>query len=298
MELYKFKEHILNGFLPTQLVVLVCPENFFIADQYINTFCAKSGKEKRLISSIFEQDSAMALVDDYSETVNVLKTDIFSEVAEDYSAVENIVVICNKIDKKLESVLADYIIQVPALKDWQVYDYIKQVCPELDQLEIEWLYKATKGNIYKIESEIDKLLLFHPKVRKQVLAHLRFDSASDLYNLSVFELCDAVIYNKKKIILEYFRYRSSTDFELMSLTSNLVSKIKNLLLVKHAGKTEIDLGISKGQYYHLVNAPTVSIERLQELLAIATNIDYQLKSGLLDIKKEHQIDYLLSKMCY
>jgi hypothetical protein len=84
MELYKFKEHILNGFLPTQLVVLVCPENFFIADQYINTFCAKTGKEKRLINSIFEQDSASALVFDYSETVNILKTTIFEELGEDY----------------------------------------------------------------------------------------------------------------------------------------------------------------------------------------------------------------------
>jgi DNA polymerase III delta subunit len=113
---------------------------------------------------------------------------------------ENTVVICNKVDKKLESVLADYIIQVPALKDWQVYDYVKQICRELDQLEIEWLYKVANGNIYKIESELDKLLLFHPKARKQVLAHLRFDENSDLYNLSVFELCDAIIYNKKKVI--------------------------------------------------------------------------------------------------
>lgn len=298
MELYKFKEHILNGFLPTQLVVLVCPENFFIADQYINTFCAKSGKEKRLISSIFEQDSAMALVDDYSETVNVLKTDVFSEVAEDYSAFENIVIICNKVDKKLESVLADYIIQVPALKDWQVYDYIKQICPELDQLEIEWLYKAAGGNIYRIEAELDKVLLFHPKTRKQVLAHLRYSKDSDLHSMSVFDLCDAIIYNKKNVIMDYLRHRSTADIELMSLTSNLVAKIKNLLLVKYAGKSFADLDITKGQHYYISIAPTIPVEKLQELLAIATNIDNQLKSGLLDISKENQIDYVISKMCY
>ena len=298
MELSKLKEHIQNGFLPTQLVVLVCPENFFIADQYINTFCAKSGKEKRIINSIFEQDSAMALVVDYSETVNVLKTDVFSELAEDYSAFENIVIIWNKVDKKLESVLADYIIQVPALKDWQVKDYIKQICPELDQLEIDWLYKATGGNIYRVEAELDKVLLFHPKFRKQVLAHLRYSKDSDLHTLSVFDLCDAIIYNKKNVIVDYLRHRSAANFELMSLTSNLVSKIKNLLMVKYAGKSFAELEISKGQHYHLVNAPMISVDRLQNLLNIATNIDYQLKSGLLDISKESQLDYVISKMCY
>ena len=47
MELSQFKENVLNGILPTQLVVLICAENFFIADQYINTLCAKTGKNVR-----------------------------------------------------------------------------------------------------------------------------------------------------------------------------------------------------------------------------------------------------------
>ena len=98
MELSKFKENVLNGILPTQLVVLLCAENFFIADQYINTLCAKTGKEKKLVNSIFEQVSAMSLVFDYTETVNVLKTETFSEIAEDYSVFENIIIVCNKLD--------------------------------------------------------------------------------------------------------------------------------------------------------------------------------------------------------
>lgn len=297
MELSKFKENVLNGILPTQLVVLLCAENFFIADQYINTLCEKTGKEKRLVSSIFEQDSATSLVFDYTETINVLKTETFSEIAEDYSVFENTIIICNKLEKKLESVLADYIIKIPALKDWQVFDYIKQVCPDLDDLEVKWLYNAAGKNIYKIESELDKIALFHPKDRKKVLACLRFNQDSDLYTLSIFELCDAIIYNKKDILVEYLRHRAVVSFELMALVGVLLPRIRNLLMVKYVGKTATEIGISDGQHYYTAKDAYIPLERLQKLLRVVSNIDLQLKSGLLDIDKEAQIDYLISKTC-
>jgi hypothetical protein len=297
MDLQTFKANILNGQAPTQLVVLLCAENFFIADQYINTLCAKTGKEKKIVNSIFEQESALSLVFDYTETINVLKTETFSEIAEDYAIFENTIIVCNKIEKKLESVLADYIIKIPALKDWQVLDYIKQVCPELDDLEAKWLYNAAGKNIYKIESELDKVLLFHPKERKKALTCIRFSKDSDLFNLSIFELCDAIIYNRKDILVEYLRHRTVVNFELMSLVGVLLPKIKNLILVKFAGKTAAEIGISDGQYYYLTKDPYLPLERLQSLLQTVSNIDLQLKSGLLDISKDAQIDYVISKLC-
>jgi hypothetical protein len=259
--------------------------------------CAKTGKEKKLINSIFEQDSAMSLVFDYTETINVLKTETFSEIAEDYSAFENTIIICNKLDKKLESVLANYIIKIPTLKDWQVFDYIKQICPELDDLEAKWLYDVAGKNIYRIESELDKDALFHPKDRKKALACLRFSQDSDLYTLDIFTFCDAIIYNRKDIIVEYLRHRSVINFELMTVVGVLLPKIRNLLMVKYAGKTADEIGISNGVYYYTVKDPYLTLERLQTLLKVVSNIDLQLKSGLLDLNKNTQIDYLISKIC-
>jgi hypothetical protein len=297
MELSTFKANILDGKLPSQLVILVCSENFFIADQYINTLCVKTNKEKRLISSIFEQESALSLVFDYTDSINVLKTDIFNEVAEDYSNFENTIIVCNKVDKKIEALVSDYIIKVPTLVDWQVHAYMKQVCPELDDLEIKWLYNVTNKDIYRIDAELSKLLLFHPKDRKGVLAHLRFDRGSDLYNLSIFELCDAIIYNRKNIIIDFLTHKSMLNFELMALVGILIPKIKNLILVKYGNKTAAEIGINEKQYYYLVKDPLIPLAKLQNLLSIVTNIDFQLKSGLLDISKDAQIDYLISKLC-
>jgi hypothetical protein len=167
----------------------------------------------------------------------------------------------------------------------------------LDDLEVKWLYNAAGKNIYKIESELDKVLLFHPKERKKALACLRFSQDSDLYNLSIFELCDAIIYNRKDILVEYLRHRTVTNFELMSLVGVLLPKIRNLVLVKYAGKTASEIGISDGQHYYITKDPYLPLERLQTLLQTVSNIDLQLKSGLLDISKDAQIDYVISKLC-
>ena len=83
----------------------------------------------------------------------------------------------------------------------------------------------------------------------------------------------------------------------MPLVGALLPKIKNLLMVKYAGKTAAEIGISDGQYYYLTKDAYVPLERLQKLLSVVSNIDLQLKSGLLDIGKEAQIDYLISKAC-
>jgi hypothetical protein len=139
--------------------------------------------------------------------------------------------------------------------------------------------------------------LFHPKERKKVLACLRFSQDSDLYALSIFEFCDAIIYNRKDILVEYLRHRTVVNFELMSLVGVLLPKIRNLLFVKYAGKTAAEIGISEGQYYYLTKDPYLPLERLQSLLQTVSNIDLQLKSGLLDISKDAQIDYVISKLC-
>jgi DNA polymerase III delta subunit len=299
MELYKLKENLLEGKLPTQLLIFVCSENFFIADQYVETILSKSGKEKRLINSIFEPESSIvSLFDEDNSFLNILKTEIFSEFAEDYSVFEDMIIVCSKVDKKLASMLTDYIVEVPQLKDWQLESYVKQRCTSLDDLEAQWLVKATNNNIYRIENELDKLSVFPATKQKEILARLRFEPNSDLYNLDVFTLCDAILYNNKAVLVEYLKHQNVCKFDLMNIVGALLKKTKNLLFVKYSRRNAAELGINPGYYKRLLNEPMIPQERLQTILSILSNIDLQLKSGLLEISKDRQIDYLLSKLCY
>lgn len=297
MELHKLKANLLEGKLPNKFLIFVCSENFFIADQYINMICDKSGKEKRSINSIFEQSSAMSLVFDFSEYINVLKTETFEEFSEDYTSLENTIVVCKKVDKKLLESASEFIVEIPKLEAWQIEDYIKQCCPELDDLEAKWLVQAADKNIYKIENELDKIRLFSGKNRNKVLAQLRFDSGSDLYSIDVFTLCDAIIYNNKGVLADFLKHQNNCSFELMSVVGALYTKAKNLLAVKYGNLSAVDLGISPGYYKRLVSEAWIPQGRLQMILQVASNIDLQLKSGLLDMPKNRQLDYLFSKLC-
>lgn len=296
MELYELKTAILENNIPEHLIVFVCNSNHFLANQYIEAICTKLQKEKRLIKSIFEQQDALSLVFDYSDTINVLEVETFEEYTEDYSQFENTIVVCDKVDKKLESLLSKYLIKMPTLEAWQIEDYVKQLCPELDNLEVDWLLQATKQDIYQIDSELSKVCLFKGKERKEVFNELRFAKDSYLYNLELFTLSDALIYNNKAVIIDYLKHRQNVTFELLSLVGNMLQKVKNLLFVNYTKKTAVELGISSG-YYNFLLKNSLPLPRVQNLIQVLSKIDQQLKSGLLEMPLEYQIDYLISKVC-
>ena len=297
MNLQTLKNNLLDNRLPDQFIIFVCPENFFIADQYVEMICNKSGKEKRLIKSIFEQQSAMSLVFDFSEYVNVLKVETFDEFTEDYATFTDTIVLCNKVDKKLVDLVKDYIIEIPKISEDHLAEYILQRCPELDLLEVKWLIQATSGDIYRINNELDKIVLFTAKNRNKILAHIKFDPSSDLFVIDNYALRDAIIYNNKGILLEYLRHQKMSQLELLSINSLILKKARALLAVKYTHSKAEELDLSFGYYKRLLSEPWIAQERLQTIINITSNIDAQLKSGLLDIPKNRQIDYLLTKLC-
>lgn len=297
MKLQTLKTNLLENRLPDSFMIFVCPENFFIADQYIEMICNKSGKEKRLIESIFEQQSALSLVFDFTEYVNVLKTETFSEFIEDYSELTDTIVVCNKVDKKIAELVKDYIIEIPKVEKHHLAEYILQRCPELDNLEIDWLLQATSQDIYKINNELDKLLVFPAKERKGILAHLKFEPGSDLFSLDTYALRDAIIYNNKNILIDYLKHQESCQIELLSLVGLILKHARALLSVKYTKRKAEELGLTYGYYKRLLSEPWIPQERLQSIIKITANIDLQLKSGLLEMPKNRQIDYLLARLC-
>lgn len=295
MTLIELKKCIESQVIPDDFIIFLCSDNSFIADQYIEAICEINNLTKTSINSLQSQTSALSLVMGQNDELNVLKVDTFEEALIDYSGLTNTVVVCNKIDKKIKSFVEDYIVEVPRLVDWQIKSYISQQCPTLDPDEVDWLYQATNGDIYRIINELDKLLLFPVNERKNVLAELRFNPGSDLYSLTIFDLAEGIIRNNKPLVLEFLRHEN-LNFDLMSITGAMLNTVKNIiLLTQNSGKTFTDIGVSKGRAWHIKqdwqNFPA---SRLQMLLQFLSGIDLKLKSGLLDMSKEAQIDYLIA----
>jgi len=296
MTFKELKDNLLKGFVPTDLLIFVCKDNHFLADQYLNEICIKAGKEANTVKSIFEPtNSALALVFDYSSAINVVRTEVFEEVAEDYSIFENTIVICDKVDKKILPLVEDYIIELPKPTEGHFKAYMQVICPELLPTDINWLYKAANGDIYKIKNELDKVNLFYGKTKKEILNELRFNTSSDLYSATIFDLLEFVAMNNRVEIMEFFKHREACDFDPIAFTNLLLKKFKEILLIKHRSNVNLKLlGITDWQAKKIrENYPYYPEDYLFSVIKFLSGIDQDLKLGRLDLPKAQLLDYII-----
>lgn len=298
MTLMDLKNDIEQEKVTSDLIIFVCPENNFLADQYIEAICALRGHAINRIKSLSELTSALSLVMNYDAYTNVLKTDVFEEIVDDYTIFENVIVVCEKLDKKLKTILADYIITVPTLKDWQVKSYINTVCPGLTDQDINWLYEAKLHDIYGIDTELNKIKLFPKIEQSEILSRIRFEKGSYLYAITNFELADALVLNDKAFLLNFMLHKDYLNVEPLSIVGLALAKAKSILLVtQNSGKSAAEIGISDKQYNFLKGKFSgFSLSKLQYLIKFLSSIDYKLKSGLLDMPKTLQLEYIISNM--
>ena len=294
MTLIELKKCIESQVIPNDFIIFVCPENTFIANQYIDAICDINNLTRTNINSLQEQNSALALVMEHTDELSVLTVDVFDEMLIDYSSLTNTVVICSKIDKKIKSFVEDYIIEVPKLTDWQVKSYINLICPALTTEEVDWLYQATNGNVYRIVNEIDKVKLFPLAEQKTVLEELRFSPKSDLYAITAGDLAEAIIRNNKAVVLDFLRHEDF-NIDFLYVVATMLKTVKNIILCRtDSNRNATEIGVSDGQLkYYRYAWKDFPMQRLQLLLKFLSEVDLKLKSGLLDMSKNAQLDYLL-----
>jgi len=294
MTLMELKKAIEAQLVPDDFMILLCSENSFIADQYIDAICDLNNLTKTSISTLQDQVSALSLVMGGTDELKVMKVDIFEEVLIDYSGLKNTIVVCNKIDKKVKQLVEDYIVEIPKLVDWQVKAYIKNLCPTLDDDELDWLYNATSGNVYRMVNEIEKVKLFPTNEQKTILNALRFSPESDLYNITIFDLVDQILRGNKAFVVDYLSHKN-LNFDLLQIVGAMLQKVKNIILItQHSGKTASDLGITDYYFKRIQREWSIPEDRLKHLLVFLSNIDLKLKTGALEMSKDAQIDYLIT----
>lgn len=299
MDIKKLKENILNNSLTDDFLVLVCEENFFVANQYVSKICQNRFCQETYVEELVNQEnSALSLIFDFSNSLNVLKTDVFDLFYNDYSQFKNNIVICNKVDKKIESQLSDYIVKVPKLLDWQIKDFMRLTCKDLEEDEINWLYEVTSGDIYKIENELDKIKLYTGKKQREILNELKYDEYSDLYKISSFNLSEAILKRNMLTISEYLRHISTVEIDPFSIIGLLISNYRKILFINfNSGLNAEQLKMTPKQinaikyYYRDISENTVV-----NSLKFLTSIDKQIKTGKLDLEKKELIEFIICSL--
>lgn len=299
MNIQDFKQELLNGTLNEDLIIFVCPENTFIAETYIDEICAQKNLTKNYISSLSETtESALALVMDFTEDLNILKVETFEEISEDYSKYKNCVVFCKKVAPAILEQVKEFIVEVPKLLDWQIKDFIKVSCPGLTDADIDWLYECSNKNIFKIKNELDKISLVAKEKQSEALKY----TGTDLFvQRPVFDLVDALVKGDEKIAAEFLKHAEDyTNLDPVGLTTLTLSKFKNILLLCFkSGVKESELGLSSGAIWHVKNDNrNIPLDRIQKAIAFLSNIDSRLKTNpssldFLGNRKTALLEYII-----
>lgn len=311
MKLSELKNDILTDLVlfPNHLYIFEYSDNDFLAKQYVHEIARIQGQDIQFVDSYQElvgiSTNENVFGEDFGEKVlKVLVVDVFDELASDsMMSIENSIVVCNKIAKEVEHSYENYsnlIVKFPKPESWQIKEYIKTNCKGLSKESIENLYSITGGDIFRIDSEMGKISCFPIDKQDEIFRKMLSSGAySDLTQLNIFNLVNAIIRRDMTTIGDVLRNIKKIDIEPIGLTTILHNNIKNIIDIQMNSKaTPESIGISEKQFNVIkkYNCGRFSDDKLREFLLFLDEIDFKLKSGNLDIPNEDKVDYIVCKM--
>lgn len=301
MTLVELKKFITNKTAPVEFMIFVAKDCPFLANQYVKALSDLAEGGTRQITSIYEPtQSSLALLTSADGVLNILKVDTFDERAEDYDQFENVLVVCDQIDKSIAKNVEPYTIKFPKLEDWQILDYAKTLCKYVDEDDLAWLIKATNNDIERVTNELEKVALFSKEDQKAIFSAIRFDPQTDLHQQDFFMVVDALVDGDLNILYDFISHNGYEKHEPVALANRALTNLKNIILItQNPGLTAADCGVSAGQFrflkykYHSLN-----IEAIKQKIKFLANFDIALKTSRLELGKREMANYLISNLCY
>ena len=301
MTLIELKNYITNKIAPTDFMIFVNKDSSFLASQYLQAIGSLFDNGIRKVSSIYEpQQSSLSLLAIPEGTLNVVSVATFDERAEDYSQFENTIVVCEQVDKSIAKSLEDYIIKFPKLEEWQILDYAKTLCPEVDETDLLWLIQASDNDIERVLNELEKVTLFSKEDQKAIFASIRFDPQTDLFKIDLFSIVNALVEGDLVVLFDFIRCNGYNTLEPVMLANRALTSLKNIILIsQNPGINAEDCGVSGGQFRFLKYKYTsLNVEAVRNKIKFLTNFDLDLKTSRLDLSKRDMLNYLISNLGY
>lgn len=296
MILSELKTKIINKSKINLPLIFINDNNDYLIKSYINQIAKNNQLTIREISSINEMidiESGMFKDREYLYIYKVKKDDLIQEKdIVDY----NIILIS---DSKIDNLNIDSV-EFKKLDNWQIEAYISKLIPGLNDIEISWLCKNSSYDLNRLENEADKLNIFEVKDQKNIFKQINEENGyCDLNELTIFNLSNAIL--KKDIvgIKNVVKDIDYIDVEAVGLVTILLKNFLNIINIQtNARATPYSLGMSEKQFnflrYNQCNK--YSNEQLFNIYNFLTDIDYRLKSGLLDMSNNQLNYYIISKI--
>lgn len=279
-QLKDLKINIMNKSVDDSLIIFK-GKNRFIANQYIDEI------SKIRNMKIFYRDSlANDMSDDLfgSSTPSDQLSVYYSEHIDssDINEYSDLIIVCEEIDN-LRDDIDSYIYELPNLENQHIDDYVVARPKTVPLSKLLWLNSISNYNIYRIQNELDKILLFTEAHREEIFdMMIEQGSFDDLSNQSIFNFSNALLSKDINVISQVMREIENIDIEPIGLVTIMHKNLKNLIAVKNNSGEAI--GLNSKQIYALAHIKTpFTLKNLEDLLIYINELDYSIKNGDIDI---------------
>lgn len=289
MDIKELKNKIESNTLTDDLLILKYEDSKYLCNQYVDTICKNKKLNKVNIQSIYDINLNDDIFDSESSDLYVLDVDELKEYPT--NEYKNLIILCKKVPDNLT---VDFI-KIPKLVNWQIEDYVAMRLPGLSKKEVEWLCSVCQYDIYRLNQECNKLEIFLPNNQLLIFNLINQENGyCDLNTLSIFDLSDAIIKLDSNKIEEVLSNRNYIDLEPAGLLTILITNYKKLISVYYSNAWNSSLNVSDKQYNYYKKFICNKYNKkyaLVNILECLTEIDYLLKSGVLDYN--NIIDYII-----
>jgi hypothetical protein len=297
MNLSQLKDNINNNrCIKLPLIFINENDNNFLIKTYIYAISKNNSlKIKKVdnLNEIIDIENSMFKEDNYLYIYEFKKDDIIQKKLIDQYNI--IIISSNDIkDLDIEKVIFN------KLEPWQIQDYIKQLIPGLNDLEIDWLCKNSKYDIYRLNNEADKINIFEKKDQNIIFKDINEDNGySDLNELTIFNLSNAILIKDMVTIKKVIKDINNIDIEGTGLVTILLKNFLNILDIqtnRQSSSSNLGIGEKQFKYIKYNQCNKYSDKELFDIYTFLTSIDYKLKSGLLDMTNHQLTYYILSNI--
>lgn len=288
MDIRLFKENVLNNSVKPQMYALVYDDNNSIILQYVNHIAQSTNNPITYLNELDDLQDLMSLGDYDDGGIYVLQLDKLTDKIPHSFYKLFCFIICKEVTNNddLET------IKFPKVETWQMLDYARVSLKGVNERKIEWLVNLLGNNQLRLENEINKITIFPMNERDAIFDLINNDGGyDDITNLTMFNLVTAISKKSKQEIIDVLEAIKLIDIEPMGLVTSLLKQFKLAIDVKMGTKDYKGLNISQKQYIAIKKYNPYTSTELVKAYRLLTNIDYELKIGLLP--NEYIIDYVI-----
>lgn len=295
MQLRELKERINKKESIPFPLIFFASNNDFLVNQYLYSIAKNLSLNIVSISSLKELDDITSSVFYENNDLFVFKIDKDMLVKQEDIKNNKVILLA---ENQIKGSDID-VVKFDKLENWMIEDYAKTLLPGLTVQETTWLCKICNYNIDRVDIECQKLSLFDKKEQENIFELINKENGyCDLNDLNIFNLTNAIIKKDILTIKNIIRDIDNIDIEGTGLVTILLKQFLNIINIQlnnHANAASLNM--SEKQFRAIsYSCNKYSNDKLISIYKFLNNVDYRLKSGLLDISNKDLVQNILNNI--